>query len=62
MTYSGFYLKNRIFSYFACAKLALSYAKRMLSHHTMFPGQPVKGAIFPAEIWMMIWVGSASAR
>ena len=50
MTYSGFYLKNRIFSYFACAKLALSYAKRMLSHHTMFPGQPVKGAILPAEI------------
>ena len=39
-----------------------SYAKRILSHHTIFPGQPVKGGIEPADIWIIKCVGSISSR
>ena len=53
---------NYITLYFSWANVGLLYANLILSTHRMFPGQPVKGGIQPADIWMMICVGWRSSR
>ena len=49
-------LKNRTFHPHAVGEI--QYTSPMLSHHTTFPGHPVKGGRLPALTCMMICVGS----